>query len=85
MQLMLNIVEKTSQLTELKKSITSENQNDSHCSTDDKHSSNDDKHSSTDDKHLSDHKSSATAEKTRNQFLNDNELISEKIEKMNIT
>ena len=78
MQMMLNIVEKTSQLTELKKSITSENQNDSHCSTDDKHSSND-------DKHLSNHKLSATAKKTRKKFLNDNELISEKIERMNIT
>ena len=32
--MMLNVVEKTSQLTELKKSIT---QNDLHCSTDDKH------------------------------------------------
>ena len=85
MQMMLNIVEKTSQLTEFKKSITSENQNDLHCSTDDKHSFTDSKHSSSDDKHLSDHKLSATAEKTRNEFLNDSELISEKIERMNIT
>ena len=34
MQMMLNVVEKTSQLVKLKKSIT---QNDLHCSTDDKH------------------------------------------------
>ena len=34
MKMMLNVVEKTSQLTELKKSIT---QNDLHHSTDDKH------------------------------------------------
>ena len=83
--MMLNIVEKTSQLTELKKSITSENQNDSHHFTDDKHFSTDSKHSFNDDKHLSDHKLSAIAEKTRNEFLNDSELISEKIEEMNIT
>ena len=84
MQMMLNIIEKISQLTELKKFITSENQNDSHHFINDKHSFTDSKHSSSDDKHLSDHKLSATAEKTRNEFLNDNELISEKIEKMNI-
>src|SRR5438034_8531633 len=84
MQMMLNIVKKISQLTELKKSITSENQNDLHHFTDDKHSFTDSKHSSSDDKHLSDHKLSAIAKKTRNEFLNDSELISEKIERMNI-
>ena len=67
MQMMLNVVEKTSQLAELKKSIT---QNDLHHFTD--------------DKHLSDHTLSAAAEKTRNVLLKNSELISEKIEKMNI-
>ncbi len=84
MQMMLNIIEKISQLTELKKSITSENQNDLHYFIDDKHSFNNDKHFSTDNKHLSNHKLSVTAEKTRNEFLNESKLISEKIEKMNI-
>ena len=55
-----------------------------HYFTDDKHFFTDSKHSFNDDKHLSDHKLSATAEKTRNEFLNDSELTSEKIEKMNI-
>ena len=76
MQMMLNIVEKTSQLTELKKSITSENQNDSHYSTDDKHSS-------TNDKYLSDYKLSAAAERARNVLLKDSELVSKKMK--NIT
>src|SRR5438034_6817973 len=84
MQMMLNIVEKTSQLTKFKKSITSENQNDSHYFIDDKHFFTNSKHFSSDDKYFSDHKLSTTVEKTKNEFLNNNELISEKIERMNI-
>ena len=80
MQIILDIVKKTSQLTELKKSII---QNDLHCSTDDKHSSNNDKHYSTDDKYLSDYKLSAAAERARNALLKDSELVSEKMK--NIT
>ena len=67
MQMVLDVVKKTSQLTELKKSIT---QNDLHHSTD--------------GKHLSGHTLSAATEKARNVLLKNSELISEKIEKMNV-
>ena len=76
MQMILDIVEKTSQLMRLKKSII---QNDLHCFTDDKYFFNNDKHSSTDDKYLSDHKLSAAAERIRNVLLKDSELVSEKM------
>ena len=75
MQLILDIIEKILQLTEFKQSIMSKNQNFQHDFTDDKHSF-------KDDKYLFSHKLSAAVKKTRKMFLNDNELISEKIERI---
>ena len=78
MQLILNIIKKILQLTELKQLIMSKNQNSQHDFIDDKHSL-------KDDKYLLSHKFSAAVEKTRNVLLNDSRLTSEKIDQMNIT